>query len=170
MPAHHNGALDPHQQTPTSLPHFLLRTWLLIIQPYSTRIQLLPRRLNTTRMKSKAKFETLRRLVICASYMHRAYFPFAHLNAVITGMMFMKLAPPQLWFDLPLWNPLHPWIPSQQPSYHPLSLLVLSVPKGNSSTTKVPGLARSIRRERSLTFREFPILLWCISSTDIGCM
>ena len=148
MPAHYNGAFDPRRQTPMSLPHFVLCFWIL--QPSPTRLQLLPRRLNTRRMKSKARIETLPRMVIRASYMHCAYSSFAHSNVLITGMMFMKLFTPScLWPDLPRRNQHHPWIRSRQPNHHLVFLLALSVPKGNSSKTKELGLARSIREERS---------------------
>ena len=149
MPAHYNGGLDPHRQTPMSLPHFILRFWLLTLRPSFTRLQLLPRRLNTARMKSKARIETLPRVVIRASYMHCAYSFFAHSNVFITGMAFMKFFTPFCpWPDLPRRNQHHPWISSRQPSHHPVCLLALSGPKGNSSKTKELGLARSIRQER----------------------
>ena len=83
MPVRHNGALDPHQQTPTPVPHFLLPPWLLIQRPSSTHPLLLPRRLNTTRMKSETRIDIVPRMVIRASHKHRTYYSFAHLNAVI---------------------------------------------------------------------------------------
>ena len=163
MPVHHNRALDPHRQTPMSLPHYVLRFWLLILKSPATRLQHLPRRLNT------ARIETLRRTVIRASYVHCAYPSFAQSSVAITGMTFMKLFTPScLWLDLPRRNQHRPRIPSTAPSHHPKFLLVSSGPRGNSSKTEELGPARSIRQERCLNFRESSILLWCISCADIG--
>ena len=150
MAAHHNGAFDAHPQAPMSLPHFVPHFWLLILHPSSTRLQHLPRRLNTARMKSKERIKTPPRMVIRTSYVHCAYSSFAHSNVVITGMTLMKsFTPSCLWPDLPRRNQHHPWIRSRQPNHHPVFLLALSVPKGNSSKTEELGLARSIRQERN---------------------
>jgi hypothetical protein len=80
---HRNGALDPHQQTSMSVSRFLLHLCMLVLQPSETQLQLPHRRLNGTKVKVKTRIDTVRRMVIRASYKHCKYSPFAHLNFAI---------------------------------------------------------------------------------------
>ena len=82
-------------------------------------------------------------------------FSFAHWNVAIAGKVYMMkwLTIPSLWLDAVPRNRHYPQIPSRQSGQHHLFLLVLPVPKGNSSRTEALIVTRSIPRERNLNFR-----------------
>jgi hypothetical protein len=159
MPVHLNVARHRHPRTPTLFSPFLSVLLLLILPRSITQLPLPPRRLNTMKMKSKTRnIKTLPRMGFRTLHMHWVYLPFAHLNAAIAGRVYTRyLAPPWASLNPPSRNCNNPRVPSRQPNHHLLFLLVLSVLKGNSSTTKALIVTQSTPRERYLNSRVSPI-------------
>jgi hypothetical protein len=159
MPAHLNVARHRHPRTPTLFSLILSALLLSILPRSSTQLPLPPRRLNTTKMRSKTRnIKTLPRMGFRTLHMHWVYLPFSHLNAAIAGRVYTRyLAPPWASLNSPSRDCDNPRVPSRQPNHHLPFLLVLSVLKGNSSTTKALIVTQSIPRERYLNSRVSPI-------------